>query len=299
MLRDVRRERLRWPVRGDDRERRDSGVRDLDGVLRGVLRRGTILENNIVHTIASSGESLAAGVIFTIPAIVLLGIWGKFDYLATTMIAMTGGVIGVTMMVPLRKAMMIEQEELRFPEGVACAEVLKAGDRGGEEMKGIFSALAIGSIYKIGVDVVGLMVPETSRRLSAWASRRCTGRRQLAHAGGRRDSSADSRSACSSCSAARSASGWRSRSSRTAAGSSATRPTSSTTSGTQKIRFFGIGAMVVGGVYSIVKVAGSISAGVASAVHGLRFGESKDDHSHRTDDQRARLDRCSPSCACC
>ncbi len=101
------------------------------GVLRGLLRRGTILENNIVHTIASSGESLAAGIIFTIPALVLLGIWTRFNYWETTLIAMAGGVMGVVMMIPLRKPMIIEQKELRFPEGVACAEVLKAGDRGG------------------------------------------------------------------------------------------------------------------------------------------------------------------------
>jgi putative OPT family oligopeptide transporter len=77
------------------------------GVLRGMFRRGTILENNIVHTIASAGESLAAGVIFTVPAIVLLGLWTNFNYIETTMIALAGGVIGVTMMVPLRRAMII------------------------------------------------------------------------------------------------------------------------------------------------------------------------------------------------
>ncbi len=77
------------------------------GVLRGLLRRGTILENNIVHTIASSGESLAAGIIFTVPAIVLLGIWSDFNYWETTLIAMAGGVMGVVMMIPLRRPMII------------------------------------------------------------------------------------------------------------------------------------------------------------------------------------------------
>ena len=110
------------------------------GILRGLLRRGTILENNVVHTIASSGESLSAGIIFTVPALVLLGIWDDFHYLETTLIAMAGGVIGVVMMIPLRRAMIVEQTELRYPEGVACAEVLKAGDRGGSEMRGIFAA---------------------------------------------------------------------------------------------------------------------------------------------------------------
>lgn len=126
------------------------------GILRGLLKRGTILENNIVHTMASSGESLAAGIIFTIPAIVLLGIWTNFRYWETTLIAMAGGVLGVVMMIPLRKPMIIEQKELRFPEGVACAEVLKAGDKGGAEMMGIFSALGIGALFKFLVSVVGL-----------------------------------------------------------------------------------------------------------------------------------------------
>ena len=126
------------------------------GILRGLLKRGTILENNIVHTMASSGESLAAGIIFTIPAIVLLGIWTNFHYWETTLIAMAGGVLGVVMMIPLRKPMIIEQKELKFPEGVACAEVLKAGDKGGAEMLGIFSALGIGALFKLLVSVVGI-----------------------------------------------------------------------------------------------------------------------------------------------
>jgi len=126
------------------------------GVLRGILKRGTILENNVVHTIASSGESLAAGIIFTVPALVLLGLWDHFHFWETTLIAMAGGVMGVVMMIPLRRPMIVEQKELRFPEGVACAEVLKAGDRGGAEMKGIFTALGVGLGFKALVQVVGL-----------------------------------------------------------------------------------------------------------------------------------------------
>ncbi len=126
------------------------------GVLRGIMRRGTILENNVVHTIASSGESLSAGIIFTIPAIVLLGLWDTFNYWETTLIAMAGGVMGVAMMIPLRRPMIIDQPELKFPEGVACAEVLKAGDRGGAEMKGIFTALGCGALFKALVGVGGL-----------------------------------------------------------------------------------------------------------------------------------------------
>ena len=125
------------------------------GVLRGLLKRGTILENNVVHTIASSGESLAAGIIFTVPALVLLGLWDDFHFFETTLIAMAGGVMGVVMMIPLRKAMIIDQKDLKYPEGVACAEVLKAGDRGGAEMRGIFVALGFGMAFKAMIEVVG------------------------------------------------------------------------------------------------------------------------------------------------
>ncbi|MAB78514.1 MAG: oligopeptide transporter, OPT family, partial [Planctomycetes bacterium] len=128
------------------------------GILRGLMRRGTILENNVVHTIASSGESLAAGIIFTVPALVMAGAWANFEdhYWEITLIAMAGGVMGVVMMIPLRKAMIVDQKELKYPEGVACAEVLKAGDRGGAEMMGIFGALGVGAAFKILVDIVGL-----------------------------------------------------------------------------------------------------------------------------------------------
>lgn len=245
------------------------------GVLRGIFRRGTILENNIVHAIASAGESLAAGVIFTIPAIVLLGLWPNFDYLSTTLIALAGGVIGVTMMVPLRKAMVIEQEELRFPEGVACAEVLKAGDRGGEEMKGIFSALLIGGVYKTVVSVVGVF-QETVEK--AWS----VGRSAL-YMGV--DNSPMLVAVGFICGFEISVlivlggaiSFWVAIPILAHGGNMGGDPTAFVNDiWDQKIRFFGIGAMVVGGVYSIIKVMGSIKAGIASAIHGFRFGESKD-----------------------
>jgi putative OPT family oligopeptide transporter len=244
------------------------------GVLRGMLRRGTILENNIVHTIASAGEALAAGVIFTIPAIVLLGLWTSFSYLETTMIALAGGIIGVTMMVPLRRAMIIEQPELKFPEGVACAEVLKAGDRGGEEMKGIFSALGIGGLYKVIVSVVGLFVPTVERAFTAGRSAIYGGidnSPMLMAVGflvGFEISALIVMGGLISF--------WIAVPILVAqAGGVTGDPTTFVGDiWDQKIRYFGIGAMVIGGFYSIIKVAGSIKAGVASAVHGLRHGES-------------------------
>ncbi len=96
-------------------------------VLR-LFRRSNILENNIVQTAASAGEALAAGVIFTIPALVLIKYWGAFDYWQTTAIAAVGGILGVVFTIPLRRAL-IEGARLRFPEGVATAEVLKVGSK--------------------------------------------------------------------------------------------------------------------------------------------------------------------------
>lgn len=113
------------------------------------FRDSNILENNIVQTSASAGEALAAGVIFTLPALVILGTWTGFEYWETTMIAGFGGVIGVLFTIPLRRALIVE-EPLRFPEGVATAEVLKVGDRGGSEVKFIAWAAVIGALFKLG-----------------------------------------------------------------------------------------------------------------------------------------------------
>ena len=96
------------------------------GVLS-LFRKSNILENNIVQTAASAGESLAAGVIFTIPALVLLGYWETFDYVEIAKIAAIGGLIGVLFTVPLRRALIVNAK-LKYPEGIATAEVLRAGD---------------------------------------------------------------------------------------------------------------------------------------------------------------------------
>lgn len=94
-------------------------------VLR-AFKRSNILENNLVQTSASAGESLAAGVIFTVPALVLLGHWQEFDYWEVTAIALVGGIVGVLFTIPLRRALVVE-ERLLFPEGIATGEVLKTG----------------------------------------------------------------------------------------------------------------------------------------------------------------------------
>ena len=123
------------------------------GVLR-FFKRSSILENNIVQTAASAGESLAAGVIFTIPALVLMGYWTDFDYMAIAKMSAVGGIIGVMFTIPLRRALIIEAK-LTYPEGVATAEVLKAGDEarnskeGGKSLGVILKAGLIGGLLKI------------------------------------------------------------------------------------------------------------------------------------------------------
>ena len=119
-----------------------------------VLKRlggSTILENNIVQTIGSAGESLAAGVVFTIPALIFLVPYGPayFNYVQITLLAIAGGILGVLMMVPLRRAL-IEKEHgvLPYPEGTACADVLVAGERGGALARTVFMGLGTGAIWK-------------------------------------------------------------------------------------------------------------------------------------------------------
>jgi putative OPT family oligopeptide transporter len=116
------------------------------GVLK-MFKNSNILENNIVQTCASAGESLAAGVIFTLPAMVLLGVWGEFNFLDTMLIAGFGGVLGVLFTVPLRRALIVEQP-LQFPEGIACAEVLETGEKGGAGVKFVVGAAVFSAVFK-------------------------------------------------------------------------------------------------------------------------------------------------------
>ena len=116
-------------------------------LLRALFHNTTVLENNIVQSMASAGESLAAGVIFTVPALLLVGIWKNFEFWPTTLIAITGGVLGVVFMIPLRRVMM-NRPDLKYPEGVACAEVLTAGDRGAESINAIATGASLGAIFK-------------------------------------------------------------------------------------------------------------------------------------------------------
>ena len=119
------------------------------GVLR-LLGRSSILENNIVATGASAGSSIAAGTIFTIPALVIMGHWQTFDYWWVLAIAGLGGLLGVLFSVPLRRTLILDQK-LQFPEGVATAEVLKVGQDPGRGLKALSLAAATGALFKLGL----------------------------------------------------------------------------------------------------------------------------------------------------
>ncbi|MBN2566002.1 MAG: oligopeptide transporter, OPT family [Candidatus Eisenbacteria bacterium] len=109
--------------------------------------RSTVLENNIVQTVGSAGESLAAGVIFTIPALIVLGFMPQLSKIF--ILSVVGGLLGVFFMIPLRRHLIVrEHGRLPYPEGTACAEVLVAGDRGGEMVRRVMAGVGIGALYK-------------------------------------------------------------------------------------------------------------------------------------------------------
>jgi putative OPT family oligopeptide transporter len=118
------------------------------GVLR-LLGHGGIRENTMVMTAASAGEALAAAAIFTLPALVLLGVWREFPYLWVTAIVLVGGLLGVLLTIPLRRALILEQP-LKFPEGTAVAEVLRAGERAGGALRALVQAGLLGALIKFG-----------------------------------------------------------------------------------------------------------------------------------------------------
>ncbi len=126
------------------------------GIIRVIMRRDSILENNLVQTIGSAGESLAAGAIFTLPALFLWAEEGKIEFpsiVTIFFIALFGGILGVCFMVPLRQALIVEEHgTLPFPEGTACAEVLLAGEEGGSKAGTVFAGLGIAAVYKFVAD---------------------------------------------------------------------------------------------------------------------------------------------------
>lgn len=134
------------------------------GVIRIILRKESILENNMVQTIGSAGESIAAGAIFTMPAMFMwAGEWGTASpsLIEIALIALCGGVLGILFMVPLRSALIVQEHGvLPYPEGKACSEVLLAGEEGGSKASVVFSGLGIAAAYKFIADGLGLFPSE-------------------------------------------------------------------------------------------------------------------------------------------
>ncbi len=143
------------------------------GVIRVVMRKNSILESNIVQTVGSAGESLAAGAIFTLPALFLWAAEGKMDkpgIVEITLIALLGGLLGVLFMVPLRNALIVKEHGvLPYPEGTACAEVLLAGEEGGANASTVFAGLGIAAGFKFIIDGLKLVPSEVSFRVKGYA----------------------------------------------------------------------------------------------------------------------------------
>ncbi|MBO7148791.1 MAG: oligopeptide transporter, OPT family [Clostridia bacterium] len=142
------------------------------GVIRVIMRKNSILESNIVQTVGSAGESLAAGAIFTLPALFLWAAEGKMDkpgIIEITLIALLGGLLGVFFMIPLRNALIVKEHSvLPYPEGKACAEVLLAGEQGGANASTVFAGMGFAAIFKFIIDGLKLVSGEISLRFKGY-----------------------------------------------------------------------------------------------------------------------------------
>ena len=142
------------------------------GIIRVILRRDSILENNMVQTIGSAGESLAAGAIFTLPALFMWAEEGGTSMpslVEIALIALIGGVIGVMFMIPLRSALIVQEHgKLPYPEGKACAEVLVAGEEGGAKASTVFAGLGIAAAYKFITDGLKVFPSEVTYEIKSY-----------------------------------------------------------------------------------------------------------------------------------
>lgn len=143
------------------------------GIIRFIMNKNSILESNIVQTIGSAGESVAAGAIFTLPALFLWAAEGKMDkpsIVEITLIALLGGLLGVLFMVPLRNALIVKEHGiLPYPEGTACAEVLLAGEEGGANASTVFAGMGIAGVFKFIVDGLKVVPSEVSLHFKGFA----------------------------------------------------------------------------------------------------------------------------------
>ena len=143
------------------------------GVIRMLLRRNSILESNIVQTVGSAGESLAAGAIFTLPALFLWAAEGKTDppsVFEITLISLIGGLLGVFFMVPLRNALIVKEHGiLPYPEGTACSEVLLAGEKGGASASIVFFGMGLSAVFKFIIDGLKIVSGEITLHFKSFA----------------------------------------------------------------------------------------------------------------------------------
>lgn len=142
------------------------------GVIRVVMRKNSILESNVVQTVGSAGESLAAGAIFTLPALFLWAAEGTMEKPGIgeiTIIALLGGLLGVFFMVPLRNALIVKEHgTLPYPEGTACAEVLLAGEEGGANASTVFTGMGFAAVFKFIIDGLKVVPSEVSARFGSY-----------------------------------------------------------------------------------------------------------------------------------
>jgi putative OPT family oligopeptide transporter len=266
-------------------------------VLR-MWRNSNILENNMVQSIASSGEAIAAGVIFTFPALILLGYWHAFDYWWVTIISCVGGLLGVLFTIPLRRALIVEQQ-LAFPEGTATVEVLRAGDSPGRGAAYLALAAVIGAAIKIG---------ETGFRLWSGTAQAAAyvGKSTILYAGANLSPALLGvgyivglniavlvfiGGALSWYAAIPIYSTWFLASDTVLAAQHAAGALPADLAGaiwSTKIRYLGVGAMLIGGVWTLFSMRGSLVAGIRSglAVTRQRGGAVTD---HRDRDMPMRL----------
>ncbi len=143
------------------------------GIIKMIMRKNSVLETNMVQTIGSAGESLAAGAIFTLPALFIWaseGVLDKPGFVEITLIALIGGILGVLFMIPLRNALIVREHGiLPYPEGTACAEVILAGEKGGSSASTVFAGMGFAALFKFIVDGLKAVAGEVSLSVKGFA----------------------------------------------------------------------------------------------------------------------------------
>jgi putative OPT family oligopeptide transporter len=264
-----------------------------------LFKESNILENNIVQTAASAGESLAAGVIFTMPALVILGYWNAFDYVWVSVIAGLGGLLGVLFTIPLRRALIVD-EQLAFPEGAATAEVLKVGAAPGQGAKILALAGMFGAVTKL---------VETGLRLWAGTAQAATyvGSSTIAYVGMNLSPALVSvgyivglniailifiGGAISWYVAIPIYSTWLLDTDPVLAAQFAGGAAAGDLAfaiWTSKIRYLGVGAMLVGGIWALISMRGSLVSGIISGLRAERRSAGAAVYDHTQHDTPMRL----------